>query len=179
MSRQSPNSKWPLRISRYLIPVEVVSTTQNYLRRLGTEHLEGIAYWTGIFKRNEAIVRSAIFPGDYADNPKSGWGFSHVDLETAFKVGNEIHKRKEYLFIQLHTHPFEAFHSYTDNNYPISHRLGFISIVIPHFAKGPMKNRNTWKVYEYQGKGKWRTLGRREIMKRFVIMVACDEQGDQ
>jgi len=173
MRQRSSGSKWP-RVSRYLIPFEVLSTTQSYLRKLGLKYLEGIAYWTGVFKESEAIVRGVIFPADYADVSIGNYAFSSVNLETAFKVGNEIHKRKEYLFLQLHTHPFEAFHSYTDNNYPISHRVGFISIVIPHFARFPMEDKSMWKVYEYKGKGKWRSLGKREVMEKFVIV-----DGDQ
>jgi hypothetical protein len=173
MRQRSSSSKWP-HISRYLIPLEIISTTQSYLKKLGSENLEGIAYWTGIFKGSEAIVRNVIFPADYANNSAGSFAFSSVDLETAFKVGNEIHKRKEYLLLQLHTHPYEAFHSFTDNNYPISHRVGFISIVIPHFARFPMEDRSTWKVYKYKGKGKWRPLGKREVTKKFIIV-----DGDQ
>jgi hypothetical protein len=163
-----------------LIPFEVVSTTQSYLKELGSKYLEGIAYWTGLFKKSEAIVRSVIFPADYANGSTGGCSFSSVNLETAFKVGNEIHKRKECLLLQLHTHPFEAFHSYMDNNYPISHRVGFISIVIPHFARLPMEDRSTWKVYEYKGKGKWRSLGKREVIKKFLIVNGDQrERGNQ
>jgi hypothetical protein len=176
MRKEVSGSKWPQHVSRYLIPFEVVSTTQTYLKELGSKYAEGIAYWTGLFKDSEAIIRSAIFPSDYASGLEGGFGFSSVNLETAFKVANEIHRRKEFLLIQLHTHPSEAFHSFTDNNYPISHRIGFVSIVIPHFARFPMEDRNTWKAYEYKGIGKWHSLGKREIMKKFVIINGgqCD-----
>jgi hypothetical protein len=35
--------------------------------------------------------------------------------------------------IQVHTHPGEAFHSPTDDAFPIIHTAGFLSLVIPIF----------------------------------------------
>src|SRR5260370_111004 len=40
--------------------------------------------------------------------------------------------------IQVHTHPGEAFHSPTDDAYPMIHTVGFLSLVIPNFALGPI-----------------------------------------
>jgi hypothetical protein len=40
--------------------------------------------------------------------------------------------------IQVHTHPGEAFHSPTDDAFPIIHTVGFLSLVIPNFALGPV-----------------------------------------
>jgi hypothetical protein len=40
--------------------------------------------------------------------------------------------------VQVHTHPFGAFHSATDDAYPIIHSPGFLSLVVPNFARGPV-----------------------------------------
>lgn len=40
--------------------------------------------------------------------------------------------------VQVHTHPGSAFHSSIDDKWPILHTTGFLSIVIPNFAKGPI-----------------------------------------
>jgi hypothetical protein len=112
-------------------------------------------------------VTRVIFPSEFRlDN---AWSYAHVDLDTALKISESIHERHEYLLLQLHTHPFEAFHSWTDNLYPISHRVGFISVVIPYFARRPLNDLAAWKVYEYKGFGKWRELSLREIKQRFIV----------
>lgn len=36
--------------------------------------------------------------------------------------------------VQVHTHPYEAFHSATDDAFPIVHTPGFLSLVIPDFG---------------------------------------------
>jgi len=38
--------------------------------------------------------------------------------------------------VQVHTHPGAAFHSSTDDEYPIVHTPGFLSLVIPNFGLG-------------------------------------------
>jgi len=45
---------------------------------------------------------------------------------------------------QVHTHPGEAFHSATDDNWPIVSQEGFLSIVIPDFATGEISLKNAW-----------------------------------
>jgi hypothetical protein len=50
-------------------------------------------------------------------------------LELANKMG---------IRIQVHTHPEEAFHSPTDDEFPIIHKPGFLSLVIPDFGLVPV-----------------------------------------
>jgi hypothetical protein len=164
----SEKPAWPARIERYALPLHVVLKTESYLRGLGKKQVEGIAYWTGTFNGDEALVNDAIFPHEYQEG-LSDYSSGHVDLQTAFAIGRLLHERKQYLLIQLHTHPFEAFHSGIDDLRPISHRVGFVSIVIPYFAKDPMKDLSTWKVYEYRGKGRWRAIRLSEVKRRFVL----------
>ncbi|MDP1912386.1 hypothetical protein [Brevundimonas sp.] len=38
--------------------------------------------------------------------------------------------------VQIHTHPGAAYHSATDDAFPIIHQPGFLSLVIPRFAMG-------------------------------------------
>jgi hypothetical protein len=59
---------------------------------------------------------------------------------------------------QVHTHPGEAFHSATDDKWPIVSQEGFMSIVIPDFATGEISLENAW-VGRLGGDGKWRRLG--------------------
>lgn len=163
-------SQWPKTITCYAIPRQIVHRTQTYLKKLGKQKLEGIAYWTGKFSDSKAIIMNVIFPDEYRGSPKKSWRYSHVDLNTALRVGKTLHERKEFLLVQLHTHPFEAFHSWLDDNYPISHRVGFISIVIPYFARLSLDDLSTWKVYEYKGTGRWRELSQDNIKWRFLLI---------
>lgn len=161
-------SNRPRRITQIILPCKVIIKTERFLKRIGEGGEECIAYWTGVFKDEKALVKDVLFPSEFST--ERSWGFAHVNLETAFKIGELIHKKKQFLLVQLHTHPFEAFHSFTDDKYPISHRVGFLSVVIPYFAREPLDDMRTWKVYEYKGTGRWRELTFSEITKKFLIL---------
>ena len=45
-----------------------------------------------------------------------------------------LHERNLTLVAQLHSHPTNAYHSSTDDTYPIVTRAGRISLVVPDFA---------------------------------------------
>jgi hypothetical protein len=67
--------------------------------------------------------------------------------------------------IQVHTHPGEAFHSPTDDAFPIIHSIGFLSLVIPNFALGPIGFEDAF-LTEIQADGRWREVA---IAERLIL----------
>lgn len=59
--------------------------------------------------------------------------------------------------VQIHTHPGQAFHSSTDDKWPIVAQAGFMSIVIPDFATGEPNLDLSW-IGSLQENGTWRRL---------------------
>ena len=59
--------------------------------------------------------------------------------------------------IQVHTHPHEAFHSRTDDEFPIIHSEGFLSLVIPNFGTGPVGFDDA-HLAEIGPNGRWRQV---------------------
>jgi hypothetical protein len=59
--------------------------------------------------------------------------------------------------IQVHTHPGKAFHSPTDDAFPIIHTSGFLSLVIPNFALGPISFEAAY-LTEIREDGSWREV---------------------
>jgi hypothetical protein len=68
--------------------------------------------------------------------------------------------------IQVHTHPGEAFHSSTDDAYPTIHTAGFLSLVIPNFALGPVGFEDAY-LTEITGDGGWQEVA---IAKRLTLI---------
>lgn len=68
--------------------------------------------------------------------------------------------------IQVHTHPGAAFHSPIDDAYPVIHTPGFLSLVIPNFALGPIGFERAY-LTELQDNGGWRqvAIGDRIILE--------------
>jgi hypothetical protein len=67
--------------------------------------------------------------------------------------------------VQVHTHPGEAFHSKTDDDFPIIHKPGFLSLVIPNFALGPVGFMDAF-LTEIQPNGQWKQVA---IESRLVL----------
>jgi|SRR5579862_5557890 len=59
--------------------------------------------------------------------------------------------------VQVHTHPGEAFHSPTDDAFPIIHKPGFLSLVIPNFGLGPVGFNEAF-LTEIQPDGGWQQV---------------------
>jgi hypothetical protein len=59
--------------------------------------------------------------------------------------------------VQVHTHPGAAFHSRTDDEFPIIHTPGFLSLVIPNFGLGPIGFHEAY-LAEIQPGGHWRKV---------------------
>lgn len=160
-------NKIPKKFNCIQISKSIFDTTLHQLQKVGEDYKEGIAYWSGILNRSNGIIKNVIFADDYPEFHNEPY-FANVSLETSFKIGEKIHQRNEFLFAQIHTHPSDAFHSFVDNNYPISHRIGFLSVVIPNFGKN-IDSLQQCKIFEYKGKAKWDELKNNHILKKFEV----------
>jgi hypothetical protein len=67
--------------------------------------------------------------------------------------------------VQVHTHPQQAFHSQTDDAFPIVHTNGFLSLVIPNFGLGPVGFDEAY-LAEISEDGRWHQA---KISERLVL----------
>lgn len=162
--------KRPEHIETIRIPSRILSETKSYLQRFGRRHAEGYLCWAGSPLNESSVeIKSCIFPPNWKPADSSS-GFVATGIRRAFGIGQVAAQRGELIFAQVHSHPYEAFHSYIDDERPISHRPGFISVVVPRFGFVDMKDLTKCKVFEYLGLGRWRELSQSEVKKRFIIV---------
>jgi hypothetical protein len=115
---------------RYKVPFQLLSATFNHFRRCGQGRRECQALWTSHWYAPETIAE--VFHPSHIANAESfslDTGWSHdfwIHLATADKG----------IRVQVHTHQNRAFHSPSDDAFPIVHTPGFLSLVIPNFAMG-------------------------------------------
>jgi hypothetical protein len=148
---------------------DVLKRARRYLQTFGRRHVEGYLCWSGVpTGKDEVEIRSCIFPPDFEPS-ESSFGRLEIGIQRAFGMGNIVAQRGELIFAQMHSHPDEAFHSPIDDARPISHRPGFMSIVVPDFGFVRLTDLSECKVFEYQGHGRWRELPSGEVARRFVI----------
>ncbi len=130
---------------------DIVLRTFHELRNCGRGECECAVYWTG--PAEEALVDGFEHP----IHKRSPFGYE-VDDSWLTEFWKRLAVSKQSIKAQVHTHPGEAFHSATDDKWPIVSQVGFISIVIPCFAVGEPSLDDAW-VGRLQIDGKWQPLG--------------------
>jgi hypothetical protein len=64
--------------------------------------------------------------------------YYEIDQKWLHRAAIDLADEGRSIRAQVHTHGHEAFHSETDDAYPAVQTPGFLSLVIPWFARGPV-----------------------------------------
>jgi hypothetical protein len=98
--------------------------------------MEGFALWAGVQSESTFSVQANIIPAQTGHQLEGGVCVS-VGPEELHRINVWLFQNSMSLIGQIHTHPTDAYHSDTDDAYPIATTLGSISLVIPYFARQP------------------------------------------
>jgi proteasome lid subunit RPN8/RPN11 len=125
------------------------------LHECGAEKNECVAWLAG--PRERPFVLDEVVHPPHSATPVSyqiedAW-LTHFALELT-RSGREVRA-------QIHTHPGPAYHSPTDDAFPAVQVAGFISIVVPYFARTGFDPASFY-VAELTENGSWRP-GRLQI----------------
>jgi hypothetical protein len=130
---------------------DIVRKTFCTLRECGFGECECAVYWTG------PLGQDSIDGFEHPAHKRSPSGYD-VDDNWLTEFWKHLAASKRSVKAQVHTHPGQAFHSSTDDKWPIVSQAGFVSIVIPDFATGEPSLDRAW-VGRLQADGTWRRLG--------------------
>jgi hypothetical protein len=122
----------------FLVQKAILVSTFQYLRRCGRGRRECQVLWTSAWKSPEAIT-GVVHP----EHRAHAGGFV-VDGAWLNCLWLDLSRRGEGIRLQVHSHPTLAFHSATDDGYPIVHTPGFLSLVIPDFGTGEVSLQNAF-----------------------------------
>lgn len=143
-------------VNKIILPVDCVNRMMVFFREQGLKRLEAVALWAGVLDGDIFRVKSTIIPDQQSFNTEDGLLYS-VDGDELHLINVWLYKNKMTLLAQIHTHPGAAYHSKTDDDYPIMATLGGLSIVIPDFADSPF-NIDNCAVYRLDGQLEWKGL---------------------
>jgi len=143
----------------YRLTQGMLEETFEHFRRCGRGREECQALWVGSWDTPDTISR-VVHPKHVAQH-----GGFVLDDEWLNTFWIELGNTNSGIRVQVHTHPHEAFHSAVDDEFPIIHKAGFLSLVIPNFATGPVGFKDAY-LTEIQQDGRWRQV---EIASRLVL----------
>jgi hypothetical protein len=118
------------------------------LRRCGAGRAECVVVWTGPVA-GTGCVDGLLHP----DHSASAAGYD-VDGGWLTVTSLALAAERRSIRAQVHTHPGAAYHSRTDDHYPIVAAPGLLSLVIPRFALGPVGLAGA-HLAELQADGSW------------------------
>ncbi len=143
-------------VTEVRVPGSVVREAETHLRTVGRRGLEGFALWAGAAEGSVFRVSASFIPKQTGHRLPEG--------VCVIVAGEELHRLNVWLYehrltliAQLHSHPTEAYHSATDDAYPIVTTVGGVSIVVPNFARSPFSVASS-AIFRLQQAGGWRQL---------------------
>ncbi len=144
-------------VDRLLIPAIVLQNTL-YGLSLSRER-ESACYWLGTSLpddaagRTRAIVATVAFP-----RVESAYdAFRLVDGQMG-QITDWCSAHGVWALAQVHTHPTDEPHSEADECWPLSHRPGFLSLVIPFFAQFATVREPQWRAHELGTARAWHAV---------------------
>ena len=118
----------------FRVPSDLISRTERELRRAGREGYELFVLWSGTVNGNTIEISTVHVPEQTSYKTKGGL-LIRVEGDALHQLNVWLYEHDQTLAAQVHAHPTDAFHSDTDDAFPIVTELGGLSLVAPHFAR--------------------------------------------
>lgn len=147
-------------VRTYVIAETTLQATVAKLAELSDRCREAFVVWGGKLDQREPTrlnITSALVPAQTATSSERGLLVT-VHGDALFAVNRRLYERGELLVGQIHTHPGAAYHSDTDNDFPLVTLVGGLSLVIHDFARHQMRQQDRWAWYRLRAMGDWAPL---------------------
>jgi hypothetical protein len=147
---------------KLICPTQVIDNTLQHLRDAGMRRQECVVLWLGKRTGDEVIIRATYRPLQTAKAD-----MFHIDQAGMQAIHGELRRLRLMVAAQVHSHPFEAFHSKADDEWAIVRHEGALSLVVPHFAS------QTWsanflhmtKVYRFSENARWLEVPQADVTR--------------
>ena len=129
-------------IREFLVPSDICDETDRALRNAGLGRNEHFVLWSGVIDEDRFLARTFHSPRQTAYRLETGLCV-RVEADELNRLNRWLYEHGERLAVQIHSHPTEAFHSDTDDAYPMVTTLGGLSLVVPEFCRNGVRGPDT------------------------------------
>ncbi|MGC4044849.1 MAG: hypothetical protein QM758_13735 [Armatimonas sp.] len=162
-----------LGVTRVEVPLKVIEETIAHLQKVGLHGYEGITLWVGIQQGETFNVRANVVPAQTVYRSEEGVGV-HVDSEELHRINVWLYQSGFRIIAQVHSHPEDAYHSTTDDDYAIAAASGSLSLVVPDFGFRTFTLADC-AVYRLMSETGWTYLSQGNVEQ--LIVIVDDEIG--
>lgn len=157
-----------LDITKIEVPRGAVEEANNHLRLVGKHGLEGFSLWAGKRFGQMFRVLKNIVPMQTGHRTPDGVCVS-VGPDELHRINVWLYQNGMTLVAQLHSHPTDAYHSDTDDAFPIATTEGSLSIVVPNYARQAFSLSGS-AVYRLLPKRGWILIPPAEVAELITIV---------
>lgn len=140
------------------LPAHVLAESMRKMADCGQGRCECVIYWTGPVTNNKAVDGWT-----HPAHRRSAFGYQ-IDDGWLTRFWFQLAAEARAIRAQVHTHPGMAFHSETDDHWPVVSQPGFLSIVVPNFAIGPIDLGKMW-VGVLMADGNWKHVPTSSVLE--------------
>lgn len=129
-------------IKQFLVPSSIADETDTQLRAAGRDGAEKFVLWSGSVRSDQFVVQTMHVPAQTAYRFSEGLCV-RVEGAELHRLNVWLYEHGERLGVQVHSHPTNAYHSETDDAYPMVTTRGGLSLVVPDFARAGVRGVGT------------------------------------
>jgi hypothetical protein len=155
-------------VTELRVPLQVLIDGYEFMRSAGRLRLEGMVLWAGKQRDSTFTVTELIIPKQKGLRTADGV-CAIVEAEELARLNIHLYRNSLELVAQVHTHPTEAYHSSTDDEYAIATTIGCFSVVVPNFAVVNYALAQC-AVYRLNVGGKWVEVDESQAPNRIVVI---------
>lgn len=146
-------------VRHFAIARSVLVDSLAYLSKAGADGYEAFVVWGAVLENGgaRATMRTVIAPSQTAHRTPDGLLVT-VEGRALFEINRTLYERGEILAAQMHSHPRDAYHSTTDDHFPLVTLDGALSVVVPNFALNAPGDIDEWAWYRLVRAGDWEPL---------------------
>ena len=129
-------------VEQFRVTTRIVEETEEALRAAGARGYEAFVLWSG--RQNGPLFDVLTVHVPRQDSYRLHTGLCvRVDGKELHRLNVWLYEAGEVLAVQVHAHPDDAYHSETDDTYPIMSTLGGLSIVASEFCRAGLLTPST------------------------------------
>jgi len=149
-----------IQISNGLIHQTIVQ-----LQRAGDTGQERVVLWLGI--PGDVVRVTEIF----VPRQTAASDYFHIPREGMAQLMQHLRESDLMVAAQVHSHPYQAFHSKADDDWAIVRHVGALSFVLPYFALETSSDSfaSDAILFELSEHNQWIEVPKSEIFTRFSI----------
>ena len=121
-------------VRKFRIEAGAIRETEEAIRSAGQDGYESFVLWSGTRDGDTFTVAMVHIPKQTSYKLNDGLCV-RVDGSELHRLNVWLYEAQQIIGVQVHSHPADAYHSETDDTYPIATLAGSLSIVLPFFGR--------------------------------------------